>query len=219
MDKVETYFAYDYGQLIGFTLAVADNVSVQPLFVQGTLIGPQRDAIVQKAQACDATHIFWLDSDMRFPKDALMYMLKHDVDIVGTNYCKRMPPYQPVATAEGMQFHTFEDSTGLVPVDHLGMGCMLTKVSVFKDMKLPIFPIGWSDEKEQYIGEDVAFQRKARLAGLTVYCDQDLSKVISHIGRMEFTHLHALDAAELAGRAAKGVAENGTDNELRDTTS
>jgi len=214
-DNVAAMFSYDYGQLIGWTMAAAVDCSMQPLYVRGTLIGPQRDTIVERAMEVDATHILWLDSDMRFPKNALEVLLKHDKDIVGTNYCKRLPPFVPTATAEGMQFHTFDDSSGLVPVDSLGMGCILTKVSVFRDMKQPIFPIGWDEELKRYIGEDVAFQRKARLAGLTIYCDQDLSKMVSHVGTMEFTYMHALDAAEVMGRAEKGVAEHGTDHKLR----
>jgi len=45
----------------------------------------------------DVTHLFWLDDDMRFPKNAIARLLQHRVDVVGVNYSHRKPPPQPVA--------------------------------------------------------------------------------------------------------------------------
>lgn len=45
----------------------------------------------------DVTHLFWLDDDMRFPKNSIARLLEHRQPIVGVNYSHRKPPPQPVA--------------------------------------------------------------------------------------------------------------------------
>ena len=49
-------------------------------------------ATLMHALAVDATHILWLDSDMRFPADTLGRLLARNRDIVGANYCARRFP-------------------------------------------------------------------------------------------------------------------------------
>lgn len=45
----------------------------------------------------DVTHLFWLDDDMRFPKNTIARLLQHHQPFVGVNYSHRKPPPQPVA--------------------------------------------------------------------------------------------------------------------------
>jgi hypothetical protein len=183
-------------------------------FNGGTYLGPQRDEIAAAAVKLDASHVMFIDSDMRFPKEALAALLAHDKDIVGANYVRRRPPHYPTAWANGDYVWTYEDSQGLVPVDHVGLGLMLIKTEVFRAIQEPWFPIG-HDEDGSFRGEDVRFFEKARLAGYEVLIDQELSKYVLHIGNIEYNYIHGLDAKEWMTRVAEEEA-NGSDNDVRD---
>jgi len=214
-DMVSAYFAYDLARLVGYTAMHVPDTSLQILFHHGTLIAPQRQDIAKASVAAEATHILWLDADMRFPKQSLEGLLKQDVDIVGANYIRRRPPHYPTAWAKGNYLWTYEDSEGLVEVDHVGMGLMLTKTRVFEETPMPWFQIPWVEERGTYRGEDITFMEAARNAGFKVYVDQSLSWFVQHTGTMEYSHIHGLDAAEFERRMKE--AEDGADNKLLDS--
>ena len=66
--------------------------------MRGTYLPQQRMTLVKEAFQSGSTHILWIDSDMRFPKDALIRLLDRDLPIVGANYPMRRTPIIPTAT-------------------------------------------------------------------------------------------------------------------------
>lgn len=187
-DVVSAGFAFDLCRMV----AQADcNVSL--LNIQGTLIVNQRTDLARQAMAMGATHILYLDDDMRFPADTMDRLLKHKKDIVAANYPTRKFPIQPVAFANDTDLTrvpTNADSTGLETVSSVGMGVMLVNVEVFDKIGLPYFMIGFSPKNQEYTGEDIFFCRKARQAGYQIYIDHDLSKEVKHTGSLDFQHEH-----------------------------
>lgn len=187
-ETVVAGFAFDLARMI----AKADcNISL--LNSAGTLIVNQRTDLAKEALKAGATHVLYLDDDMRFPADTLDRLLAHDRDIVAANYVTRKFPIQPVAFAndtDQTRVHTNPDSTGLEPVASVGMGVMLVKAEVFDKIGLPYFMIGFSPKSLEYTGEDIFFCRKARQAGCGVFIDHDLSKEVKHTGTLEFQHEH-----------------------------
>lgn len=143
-----------------------------------------------------ASHILWLDTDIYFEPDLLLRLLVHKKPIVCTNYYRKAPPCLPVATSrdrEGVLRPVYQDpdKSGLEGVDGSGLGACLTRVKIFEKIKFPWFensyrepPPGVADKDlvcgKILIGEDVYFFRKAKWAGLKVYCD--FSAKIGHIG-------------------------------------
>lgn len=201
-DEVKAMFAYDLARLTGFI-----GVSMMPqivsrmnlLCVNGTLIAPQRRDIAATALANDYTHILWLDGDMRFPKDTLSRLLKHNKPIVGASYPGRRSPFGTTAyryndTSKPEVVYTYSWSTGLEKVDVLGMGCLLTEVEVFRKVPQPWFPIQWGqvNGEWQIHGEDAGFLEWAAKAGYDIYLDHDLSKEVKHIGQIEYEMEHAI---------------------------
>jgi hypothetical protein len=193
-DTVHAGFAFDLANLVGyFAASGAGHVNI--LHSNGTLICDQRVDLVNMALTQGAEWILWLDSDMRFPADALSRLLAHGKPIVGTNYSQRVVPPLPTAhvsigNGEFKNMWTNADSTGLAEIDFLGMGCLLTKAEVFKRMEKPWFHLGYSTRNHKFIGEDVYFCLNAAKAGYPVLLDHDLSKEIGHIGSFEFRHEH-----------------------------
>jgi hypothetical protein len=67
----------------------------------GTLIASQRMELARQALEEKVDFLLWLDSDMRFPKETIGYMMSLDRDIVAANYATRRMPIKPVAMMDG----------------------------------------------------------------------------------------------------------------------
>lgn len=164
-------------------------------FVQekGTILNDMRTHLAEHAVRSDATHIMCFDNDMTFPPDTIMRLLAHGKAIAAANYPQRRRPVTTTAkTDDNMSvFYTDHMSTGLEPARSCGMGVMLIETSVFKRMSRPWFNGG--DVGERLIGEDNYFCYKARQElDEPVWIDQDLSKLIGHIGEHIYTFEDAL---------------------------
>jgi hypothetical protein len=195
-DMVKAGFALDLAMLYGLTIGSGD-VECAVVQNRGTIIPQQRATLVDAAQRWGATHILWLDSDMRFPKDALFRLLAHEKPIVAANYARRRHPALPTAEhREHGYLFTEPESSGLVAVTQCGMGLMLTQTTVFEAIGEPWFQIGYTSNDHQYVGEDFFFCTKARKAGFEILIDQDLSKSVKHVGELDYTFAHALQARD-----------------------
>ena len=183
-DQVSAGFAYDLARLFG------SNSGLTIFNVRGTYIPQQRQTLAKAAMDAGATHCLWLDSDMRFPPDALRRLLQHNEPIVAANYAMRRVPILPTAEdKEKGSLFTDEHSTGLAEVSQCGMGLMLVDVNVLRTIGEPYFVLGHSPKG--FVGEDYYFCHKARKHGYKILIDQDLSKEVRHVGEIEFTMEHA----------------------------
>lgn len=159
---------------------------------RGTILPAQRTRLVQRAIELKASHVLWIDSDMRFPKDVLSRLLAHDLPIVAANYTTRRSPYLPVAQHGKLGYlFTSPAQTGLVEVGHTGMGMMLVDTRVYAAVAPPWFALGFIKSDNSYVGEDVYFGRMAANRGFPTMVDTDLSKEIGHVGEIDFMLEHA----------------------------
>ena len=132
----------------------------------------------QAATDAAATHILWLDSDMRFPANALERLLAHDVDIVGANYPRRGPPGGSSALAlDGSVL--VPKATGLEAVKIVGLGLCLMRTSILPKLSRPWFLTVF--ENGRFLGEDYFFFRAVREANISVYIDHALSMEVEHV--------------------------------------
>ncbi len=188
-DTVSAGFAADLAMLTG---AIPADITWKLFQVRGTYVPQQRATLVGLAQQWTATHVLWLDADMRFPADTLARLLEHKVPIVAANYITRRPPYRPVAEhREHGVLYTPLEATGLVDVTHSGMGVMLVDTEVYRTVPVPWFALGYNAKSDSYAGEDVYFCRKAIEHGFPVLVDQDLSQHVRHVGEIELAPKHA----------------------------
>lgn len=197
-DHVAALWAHDFARMMGATIRTRPDIDLLHLMMPGSLIAKQREALVLEVlkEAPDYTHILWLDTDMRFPPDTLLRMLRHQKRIVAGNYVERRAPYRPVAFPELKRANTRlfsrPEDTGLEEVQAVGFGCVLIETTVFKVLPRPWFCVGWVKETQEHVGEDVFFCETARRNGEQVWLDHELSQQIAHIGTMEFTMANAL---------------------------
>ena len=171
------------------------DVSLRIVNRRSSLIVDSREQLVEQALLAGATHIMFIDSDMNFPEDALHRLFSRNEPFVAANYVQRCLPTRP--NAVGMldaPKHTDDDSTGIEEVKSVGFGLCLIRAEVFDAMPRPWFDTYWytSDKGNRLIiGEDVYFCHKAAHAGYKTYIDHDLSKMVTHIGTMEYIHAMA----------------------------
>lgn len=195
-ETVDAGFAFDLARCVAaHTAGTEDRVLL--FQSQGTLIVNQRSELAAGALQAGATHVLFLDADMRFPKDTIRRLLAADKPIVAANYSTRKLPLQPVAFADDTtqtRVYTEPDSKGLRRVAAIGMGVMMVRAEVFQKMPKPWFHIHYSAGSGVYTGEDIWFCRGAREAGFEVWLDHDLSQQVRHIGNFEFSNGHAAAA-------------------------
>lgn len=138
-----------------------------------------RNLLVSYCQGAGVTDILWLETDITFPINGLLRLLRHDKDIVGCNHAGRNGDAALQDT---------EVKNGLVPMQVMGFPFMLTKMKVFEAMQKPYFaePPRWMAPEIKIrmgdlIKEDEFFCYHAQKAGFGIFCDMTLSLEIGYI--------------------------------------
>jgi len=200
-------FSYDLGQLMSFTTAaMPGNTKIGLTFVPGTYIQCARQEIMQHVLEVGDDYVLWLDSDMRFPKETIAYLLQHKVSMVGANYSKKSILSHPTAIKhvgrEGSdrapeRLYPVEGATGLIEVEAIGFGCVLMRVEDFRGLppltEGPWFEQTYDGETNQWTGEDTFFCELVReKLDIEIFVDQDLSDAVAHIGPFEYLLSHTL---------------------------
>lgn len=156
------------------------------------MISVSRNCHVREALSLEphATHVFFVDSDIKLPPDALQRLLSHNKAITGAFYNKRVAPYE--TTGHLVPPATLKDIAkgGLHRADVMPGGCVLIKREVFEKLPSPWYHEAYdkslaSDwDPDGTVGEDVNFSRNAIAAGYDIWCDADLSFEIGHVGEI-----------------------------------
>jgi hypothetical protein len=157
--------------------------SMQVFLVESSSLPFNQHVLVQEARKWDATHILWVEDDMKFPEDALHQLFARRKQWVGANYAMRGgPPFEYVAlNLEGERCFTGPESTGLEEVLYTGYGVTLMDISIFDKIELPYFETPWIPSGT-YATTDAYLAEKVRNAGIPIYVDHDLSQKIGHVG-------------------------------------
>lgn len=175
-DTVTAGFAADQAKLY------RHNPELKFAALLGIYLGNLRQSAVSIAQQVGASHLLFIDADMRFPEDTLDRLLAADKDIIAANYVMRTMPEWWVARKAG-QVVSSVGRSGLEQVDSVGCGVMLIRLGVFDDLPRPWFSTPWNGVDHD--GEDLYFCRLARAHGFAVWIDHDLSQAVRHTGSVE----------------------------------
>jgi hypothetical protein len=210
-DMVHAGWAFSFASMVGFTTYHFPAIELVSLQVKSTLLPDQRNSLVRRAQQHGATHILWMDADMTFPKDALVRLLDHDKDIVGTNYSTRRPPNIPTAEREGEGLiYITPGAAGLLEVSRMGFGLVLTKIGIYDTIEKPYFSLAYRPQFDDFTGEDVFFCRKAKEAGFTSFIDLQLSQQVGHLGEFRYTLEHSDAMRDVAAAEGRKMMDAGS---------
>jgi len=172
---------------------VAHGIQVNCAFNIGSVITIARRNLVEIFLQSSFDYIWWVDSDMKFPIDAPIRLLKRNKDIVGVNYRRRRFPNANFTGMSGKpgsytEFVTTDNSPAMELIDVLPHGCVLVKRSVYEKMPQPHYLQEFIPELNLEMGEDIFFCQQAKKAGYQVWCDQELSREVAHIGIFHFNY-------------------------------
>jgi len=208
MGAVDPGTAGDYAALCLRLASGAERLGISEISLHQlgmTYLPLARERLAHQAMFVGATHVLWIDADMRFPPYAAERLLQHDADIVGANYARRVGSGETSSYVRGEQA-TFQlalpekllkllapsvtaltiegaamvpKETGLEPAAMMGMGFCVVRAEVFQALAEPWFLAGY-DAKGQWNGEDWVLCQRALAAGLHVVVDHEVSRVVGH---------------------------------------
>lgn len=138
-----------------------------------------RNYIAAQALKGGATHLFFVDDDMVFPKDSLEKLLAHNKDIVGGLYKTKYEVQEDV-----IEYLDDKRPKELFECGAIGTGCLLIRTDVFKKVPQIWFNYEWYPNGMVKTSHDWLFCRKARECGYKIWCDPTLE--IKHIGEHEY---------------------------------
>jgi GT2 family glycosyltransferase len=172
-----------------YDLDVPENVEVTFQYFYGYNIDQIRNLIAEWATRYD--YLFSVDSDIVLPKDCLVKMLNHDVDIVSGVYIQRKPGKEILEIYRnnvngGMNNVPYDQllPAGLHEINGCGFGCVLVKSDVIRKIGYPQFKYHSALNHANTISEDVDFCRKAANVGAKLFVDSTI--VCDHIGSTVF---------------------------------
>jgi cellulose synthase/poly-beta-1,6-N-acetylglucosamine synthase-like glycosyltransferase len=190
---MEVATAFDLAAMVGFMVKTTKH-DIDIYTAAGTLIFDQRNKLVKTSLEAKCDYIVFIDADMRFPKDTIMRLLRHQKDIIGVNATTRTEPVIP--TAKNLTINEDGSCTwlpiysnsldGISKADGIGCGVMMIKASVFAKLQEPYFYFEQLPNNK-ILGEDIYFCIKAKDAGIDTWVDHDLSMGIKHIGQYTYS--------------------------------
>lgn len=143
-------------------------------------IDKSRCALVESAKNKKCDYVFFIDTDVLIPENALKNLIEMGKDIATGIYFTKALPHRPVLRKyEDDTFFHWEDQ--ILPhqkfkVGGAGMGCCLIKMSVFEKIQFPWFKFNWA-EWRGIVGqgaEDLDFCKKALDAGFEIWANSDV---------------------------------------------
>lgn len=176
---------------------IAWSFGLRNLQIPGQIIGlagmpydMARNVACMKALECGASHIFFLDSDVIPPPDAVLRLMAHKLPIVSGVYCRRSHPAGvPVMMKPLGQWITQFPANSLIEVDVVGAGCLLIHRSVLETLPPQSPGKHWFDwrvdqqgnrPKEECLSEDFTFMMHAKKYGYKTIVDTSI--ICRHVG-------------------------------------
>jgi hypothetical protein len=209
-NKVNTEFALS---LISLNILLKENgVSISNhLCPSGSLLVAERNRIVEDFYRSEATHLLCVDSDLGFPAEAVLAMLKADKEFIAGVYPARIED-NPSATEYLIRPKLTDESiiiqeNHLLGAEYIPAGFMLLSRAAIQKMrdKFPelYYQPRLEERKDQHAylffntevyegefwGEDYVFCRRAREAGIDIWVDPYIQ--FNHNGKigMLFEHM------------------------------
>jgi hypothetical protein len=172
---------------------VANGIKINCAFNIGSVITIARRNLTDIFLKSDFDFIWWVDSDMKFPIDAPLRLLARGKPLVGCNYRRRRFPNPNFTGMKGQsgnftEFQTTDESPDMELIDVLPHGMVMAHRSVYESIPQPHYLQEYIPELNLEIGEDIYFCQQAQKAGYEIWCDQALSKEVSHIGIFHFNY-------------------------------
>lgn len=186
-DTLHSAHALALAELVKFN--TMHNIDTHVFMDASTILLTQRERLATQAVGLNADYMLWLDSDMVFPATTAVRLLAHNEPVVAGNYIRRQKPYKGVAYKKIGDWEkplSFDIQDELVSVAGVGMGCLLIKTDIFKELSKPWFDFQWTPSSNDFLGEDMYLCQKITAAGYSIKIDTMISQELHHLGTFAF---------------------------------
>ena len=186
-DTLHSAHALALAELVKFN--TMNNIDTHVFMDASTILLTQRERLATQAVGLNADYMLWLDSDMVFPATTAVRLLAHTEPVVAGNYIRRQKPYKGVAYKKIGDWEkplSFDIQDELVSVAGVGMGCLLIKTDIFKELSKPWFDFQWTPSSNDFLGEDMYLCQKITAAGYSIKIDTIISQELHHLGTFAF---------------------------------
>ena len=186
-DTLHSAHALALTELVKFN--TMNSIDTHVFMDASTILLTQRERLATNAVGLNADYMLWLDSDMVFPATTAVRLLAHNEPVVAGNYIRRQKPYKGVAYKKIGDWEkplSFDIQDELVSVAGVGMGCLLIKTDIFKELSKPWFDFQWTPSSNDFLGEDMYLCQKITAAGYSIKIDTMISQELHHLGTFAF---------------------------------
>lgn len=186
-DTLHSAHALALAELVKFN--TMNNIDTHVFMDASTILLTQRERLATEAIGLNADYMLWLDSDMVFPATTAVRLMAHNESVVAGNYIRRQKPYKGVAYKKIGDWEkplSFDVQDELVSVAGVGMGCLLIKTDIFKELSKPWFDFQWTPSSNDFLGEDMYLCQKITAAGYSIKIDTMISQELHHLGTFAF---------------------------------
>lgn len=153
---------------------------------RGPYLDIAREKCLVDALAAKSDYLVFVDTDMRFPANAITQLIDAGKDIIGVMYNeKRLPPVSTVKLDDSADGLMVAKEIPDVPFQCASVGTGLMAINLARLIQCMAPPcFSYSSLNGQFMGEDIAMCRRARASGLEVWCDPTIP--VQHIGDFAF---------------------------------
>ncbi len=179
------------------TTTIAWGFGLRNLQIPGPVIGlagmpfdQARNVACMKALEIGASFLFFLDSDVVPPHDAVPRLMARNQPIISGVYCRRSPPVGVPVMMRNRQWVTDIPQNTVIDVDVVGAGCLLIRRDVLEQMPPQRPGKHWFDWRvdlqgtippEECMSEDFTFCMWAKKTlGITIKVDTSIQ--CRHVG-------------------------------------
>ncbi len=140
--------------------------------------------IVRHALYNHADYLFFLDSDIILPPNALENLLQDDKDIVSGIYYYKNHQHVPIIMKKVSKFGfnpyinylEMDNDKDIIEIDAMGLGCCMIKTDIFKRLPYPWFNNEWIENEEtaktKILEGDFYFCNLLKESGYKIYADK-----------------------------------------------
>lgn len=220
MGQVTTHYMHSLIEFIPYAMSNGVGVTFETM-PNCSLISLGRNVMQTRAlRDPNWTHLMWIDSDIRFPKEAIISMLFDDKPIMGGFYPKKALPIDMASSP----MPDGEETEYLFETDYVATGFMLIKREVIEKMQ-EAYPerrfhyqgddnyydlyspyIDEESPNRLFLTEDYAFCRLARKVGYKSYMSKRFT--LGHIGVYEFNYNNEEQLAQKYNHKYRRLEEN-----------
>lgn len=156
-------------------------------FVRGYDCATARNNIVKRALDLGVDYVMMLDNDVTVPKDALVNLISHGVDVCSGYYAHRNKENDSTDRTNVCrlgEFNYTDQYTGaelkamrergeyLFRIHGGGMGCILINTRVFAQIKYPWYDwVNYDDANHSMLSEDLYFCEQCKFASIKIHAD------------------------------------------------